>query len=84
MHPLQRRVTMRIKRHRTERRLTQGALAQRAGLTRQYLKRLDVGRPDKPAKALGVTVKSLVGSRADRVRRKRSRGAGSAPAAGEA
>jgi len=58
---------MRIKQLRTEHEMTQGALAQRAGLARQYVNRLESGQPDpslstliKLAKALKVTVAELV------------------------
>jgi len=67
MHPLQQRMIRRIKQVRTDRGLTQGALAQRAGLARGYLNRVESGRSDpslctliKLARALKVTVGALV------------------------
>jgi transcriptional regulator with XRE-family HTH domain len=48
--------------------MTQEALAKKAGVSRAYLSRLEMGRHDPPlsrlrklAKALGVTVAELVG-----------------------
>ena len=61
MERTQRRLMMRIKELRAERELSQEELADRAGISRQYLSRLEIGRHDpslstlvKLAKALGV------------------------------
>ncbi len=58
---------MKLKRLREQRGLTQEALAQKAGISRAYLARLEMGRHDphlsrlrKLAKALGVKVGRLV------------------------
>ena len=58
---------MTIKRLRKEQGLTQEALAKRAGVTREYITRLELGRHDpmfstlvKLAKALNVNVRELL------------------------
>jgi transcriptional regulator with XRE-family HTH domain len=58
---------MRLKQLRTSRALTQEGLAKKAGVSRAYLARLEMGRHDPPlsrlrklAKALGVKVGDLV------------------------
>lgn len=67
MERTQRRLLMRIKALRAERALSQEDLADKAGISRQYLSRLETGRHDpslsmlvKLAKALKVTVAKLV------------------------
>ena len=59
---------MRLKQLRERRKLTQQALAKKAGVSRAYLARLEMGRHDPPlsrlrslAKALGVPVTELLG-----------------------
>jgi transcriptional regulator with XRE-family HTH domain len=59
---------MRLKQLRERRQLTQQALATKAGVSRAYLARLEMGRHDPPlsrlrtlAKALRVSVAELVG-----------------------
>ena len=61
------RFAVKLKKLRESRRLTQGALAKRAGISREYVARLEMGRHDphlsrlrKLAKALGVKVSALV------------------------
>jgi transcriptional regulator with XRE-family HTH domain len=61
------RIGMRVKQHRDRRKLTQEALAERAGISRTYLARLETGKHDptasvleKLAKALGVKVGRLL------------------------
>jgi transcriptional regulator with XRE-family HTH domain len=61
------RFAVRLKKIRESRGLTQEALAQRAGISRAYLARLEMGRHDphlsrlrKLAKALGVKVGRLL------------------------
>jgi transcriptional regulator with XRE-family HTH domain len=56
-----------LKRLRTKKKLSQAALAQRAGLSREYINKIEAGRYDPPlstlntlAKALGVTVTELL------------------------
>ena len=68
MDPTQRRLVMRLKRIRAQRGLSQEQLADKAGVSRQYLSRLEIGRRDPsvstmvtPAKALKVKVAELVG-----------------------
>jgi transcriptional regulator with XRE-family HTH domain len=58
---------MRVQKLRTARKLSQEALAERAGISRGYLARLEIGRHDptlttlrKLAKALGVPVTKLL------------------------
>ena len=58
---------MRLKRLREQAGLTQAAVATKAGVSRAYLARLEMGRHDPPlsrlrklAKALGVPVTALV------------------------
>jgi transcriptional regulator with XRE-family HTH domain len=53
---------------RTKKKLSQAALAQRAGLSREYVNKIEAGRYDPPlstlnslAKALGVPVTELLG-----------------------
>jgi transcriptional regulator with XRE-family HTH domain len=62
------RMAMKLKKIRQERQLTQEQLAERAGVTREYIARLEAGRYDpslstieKLAKALRVKVNDLVG-----------------------
>jgi transcriptional regulator with XRE-family HTH domain len=57
-----------LKRLRTRNKLSQAALAQRAGLSREYVNKIEAGRYDPPlstlnalAKALGVPVTELLG-----------------------
>lgn len=61
------RFVMRLKKLRAERGMTQEALAEKAGLSRSYIARLELGQQDptlgtleKLAKALKVTVGELV------------------------
>lgn len=63
----QKRVTMKIKRLRTDRAMSQEALAQKAGISREYVARLEGGHHDpslstlmKLAKALKVKVGELL------------------------
>jgi transcriptional regulator with XRE-family HTH domain len=56
-----------LKTLRTKKKLSQAALAQRAGLSREYVNKIEAGRYDPPlstlntlAKALGVTVTELL------------------------
>ena len=67
MAPIE-RMAMKLKKFRQQRKLTQGELAERAGVTREYIARLEAGRYDpslstleKLAKALRVKVNDLVG-----------------------
>jgi transcriptional regulator with XRE-family HTH domain len=67
MEPTQRRLIMRLKKIRAQRRLSQEQLADKAGVSRQYLSRLEIGRHDpslstmvKLAKALKVKMGELV------------------------
>ena len=60
------RIGMRVKACRERRKLTQAALAERAGISRTYLARLETGKHDptatvleKLAKALGIKVGRL-------------------------
>jgi transcriptional regulator with XRE-family HTH domain len=57
-----------LKTLRTKKKLSQAALAQRAGLSREYINKIEAGRYDPPlstlntlAKALGVPVTELLG-----------------------
>ena len=66
MSPIQ-RTAVRLKKLRTERELSQRALAERAGISREYLARLEAARQDptlstleKLAKALRVKVSALL------------------------
>ena len=59
---------MTLKKHRTAKKLSRYALAQRAGISRVYIATLEAGRADptigmltKLAKALGVPVTELLG-----------------------
>ena len=59
---------MRVKQTRERRGMTQETLAKKAGVSRAYLSRLEMGRHDPPlsrlrklAKALGVPVTELLG-----------------------
>jgi transcriptional regulator with XRE-family HTH domain len=61
------RFAMRLKKLREKRGITQEALAKKAGVSRAYLARLEMGRHDPPlsrlrklAKALGVDIAALV------------------------
>lgn len=56
-----------LKKLRTKKKLSQAALAQRAGLSREYVNKIEAGRYDPPlstlnilAKALGVPVTELL------------------------
>jgi transcriptional regulator with XRE-family HTH domain len=67
MRAITKRLTMRLKRLREERGLTQERLAKQAGVSHGYLARLEIGMHDpslntlaKLAKALKVTVSDLV------------------------
>ncbi len=67
MNPTQRRFTMRLKALRTQREMSQEALARKAGISREYLARLETGKHDPPlstlvrlARALGVPVTELL------------------------
>jgi transcriptional regulator with XRE-family HTH domain len=67
MELTQRRLVMRLKKIRAQRGLTQEGLADKAGVSRQYLSRLETGRHDpslstlvKLAKALKVKVTDLL------------------------
>jgi transcriptional regulator with XRE-family HTH domain len=58
---------MRLKRLRTVQKMSQAALAKRAGLTREYVNKLEAGKQDPSlttisalAKALGVPVTALL------------------------
>jgi putative transcriptional regulator len=60
-------MSKRLKRLRTEKAMSQAALAQRAGLTREYVNKLEAGKQDPSlttitalAKALGVPVPALL------------------------
>jgi transcriptional regulator with XRE-family HTH domain len=57
-----------LKRLRTRNKLSQAALAKRAGLSREYVNKIEAGRYDPPlstlnsiARALGVPVTELLG-----------------------
>jgi transcriptional regulator with XRE-family HTH domain len=57
-----------LKKLRTAKKLSQAALAKRAGLSREYVNKIEAGRYDPPlstlnslAKALGVPVTELLG-----------------------
>jgi len=57
-----------LKTLRSKKKLSQAALAQRAGLSREYVNKIEAGRYDPPlstlnslAKALGVPVTELLG-----------------------
>lgn len=61
------RFVMRLKKLRADRKMTQEALAEKAGISRTYLARLELGQQDPTlttlkslAKALKVTVATLV------------------------
>jgi transcriptional regulator with XRE-family HTH domain len=67
MTPTPRQMGKRLKTLRTKKKLSQAALAQRAGLSREYVNKIEAGRYDPPlstlntlAKALGVTVTELL------------------------
>jgi transcriptional regulator with XRE-family HTH domain len=67
MSPTPRQMGKRLKRLRTEKAMSQAALAQRAGLTREYVNKLEAGKQDPSlttitalAKALGVPVPALL------------------------
>ncbi len=62
------RFAVRLRTLRLKKNLTQAALAKKAGVTRGYLARLEMGRHDPPlsrlrklAKALGVPLAELLG-----------------------
>ena len=61
------RFPVKLKALREKRRLTQAALAEMVGVTREYIARLETGKHDPPlsrveqlAKALGVSIRALV------------------------
>jgi transcriptional regulator with XRE-family HTH domain len=67
MAPTPRQMGKRLRQLRTEKEMSQAALAQRAGLTREYVNRLEAGQQDPSlttisalAKALGVPVTRLL------------------------
>ena len=67
MAPIE-RMAIKLKKIRQQRKLTQGELAERAGVTREYVARLEAGRYDpslstieRLAKALRVKVNDLIG-----------------------
>ena len=67
MAPTPRQMGKTLKRLRTRSKLSQAALARRAGLSREYLNKIEAGRYDPPlstlnglAKALGVRVTELL------------------------
>jgi transcriptional regulator with XRE-family HTH domain len=67
MTPTPRQMGKTLKRLRTRNKLSQAALAKRAGLSREYLNKIEAGRYDPPlstlnglAKALGVRVTELL------------------------
>jgi transcriptional regulator with XRE-family HTH domain len=68
MSPTSRQLGMRLKATRTKRGMSQAALAAKAGITREYVNKLEAGRYDptvgvlqRLAKALGVPVTELLG-----------------------
>jgi transcriptional regulator with XRE-family HTH domain len=67
MAPTPRQMGKTLKKLRTVKKLSQAALANRAGLSREYVNKIEAGRYDPPlstinalAKALGVKVSALV------------------------
>jgi transcriptional regulator with XRE-family HTH domain len=67
MTPTSRQMGKTLKRLRTRNKLSQAALAKRAGLSREYVNKIEAGRYDPPlstlnglAKALGVRVTKLL------------------------
>ena len=67
MTPTPRQMGMKLKKLRTEKGLSQAALAMRAKITREYVNKLEAGRHDatvgvlqRLAKALGVPVTALL------------------------
>jgi transcriptional regulator with XRE-family HTH domain len=67
MTPTPRQLGMSLKKIRTAKKMSQAALAERAGLSREYVNKLEAGRYDPPlstinalAKALGVKVGRLL------------------------
>jgi transcriptional regulator with XRE-family HTH domain len=68
MTPTPRQMGKTLKRLRTRNKLSQAALAKRAGLSREYVNKIEAGRYDPPlstlnsiARALGVPVTELLG-----------------------
>ena len=68
MSPTPKQIAMRLKRARKAKRLSQYALANAAGVSREYVRKLELGESDPPvgmltrlAKALGVPVTDLLG-----------------------
>jgi transcriptional regulator with XRE-family HTH domain len=68
MTPTPRQVGMRLKKIRQAKKISQAALATRAGFTREYVNKIEAGRYDPPlstlnslARALKVTVSELLG-----------------------
>jgi len=59
MEPTQRRFVMRLKKVRAQRRLSQEELADKAGVSRQYLSRLEIGRHDPSLSTLVKLAKAL-------------------------
>jgi transcriptional regulator with XRE-family HTH domain len=67
MTPTPRQVGVKLRKLRQARKLSQAALAERAGFTREYVNKIEAGRYDPPlstldalAKALRVKVQDLV------------------------
>ena len=68
MTPTARQMGMKLRKLRTAKKLSQAALAKRAGYSREYVNKIEAGRYDPPlstinalAKALGVPVTALLG-----------------------
>lgn len=68
MAPTQRQMGKKLRELRTAKEMSQAALAKRAGLSREYVNKIEAGRYDPPlstlnslAKALGVPVAELLG-----------------------
>lgn len=68
MTPTPRQMGKILRRLRTAKKLSQAALAKRAGFTREYVNKIEAGRYDPPlstinalARALGVSVGELLG-----------------------
>ena len=67
MTPTPRQMGMALRKIRKAKKLSQAAVARRAGLTREYVNKIEAGRYDPPlstinalAKALGVKVRRLL------------------------
>ena len=68
MSPTAKQMGMRLRKLRKARKMSQAALAERAGISREYVRKLEAGAQDptvgmltKLAKALGVPVTELLG-----------------------